>query len=78
MLNPELEMADNLCVKSVALPVLIQLFSILVLHNILFLRIRTTGLLVAAVNWSPLPRLKANEPKNPTQQSPTSPIYELM
>lgn len=78
MLNPELEMADNLCVKSVALPVLIQLFSILELHNVLFLRIYTTGLLVAAVNWSPLPCLKGNEAKNPTQQSPTSPIYELM
>lgn len=78
MLNPELEMADNLCVKSVALPVLIQLFSILELHNVLFLRIYTTGLLVAAVNWSPLQYLKGNESKNPMQQSPTSPIYELM
>ena len=77
MLNPELEMADNLCVKSVALAVLNQLFSILELHNVLFLRIYTTGLLIAAVNWSCLPCLKGNESKNPTQQSPTSPICEL-
>lgn len=77
MLNPELEMADHLCIESVVLPILIQLLSTLELRSILFLRIYTTELLVAAVNWSRLPYLKGNESKNPTQQSPASPIYEL-
>lgn len=36
MLNPELEIADNLCMKNVALPVLIQLVCILELHNCCF------------------------------------------
>lgn len=78
MLNPELEMADNLCLKTVALPVLIQLFSTPEFRSILFLTIYTTGLLVAVANWSPLLCLKGNESKTPRQQSPASPIYELM
>lgn len=65
MLNPKLEMADNLCMKSVALPVLIQLCSILELHNVLFLRIYKTGFLVAAVNLSHLPCLKGMSQKRP-------------
>lgn len=60
MLNPELEMADNLCMKSVALPVLIQLCSIFDLHNVLFLRIYTTRFLL-----SHLPCLKGMTQKRP-------------
>lgn len=57
MLNPGA--TENL--KSVALSLLIQVISILELHNLLFLRIYTTEFLSAAVNWLPLPRLKENE-----------------
>lgn len=65
MLDPELETADNLCMKSVALPVLIQLCPILDLHNALFLRMYTTRFLVAAVNLSHLPCLKEMSQKSP-------------
>lgn len=65
MLNPELEMADNLCMKSVALPALIRLCSILELHNVLFLRIYTTVFLIAAVNLSHLPCPKGMSQKRP-------------
>lgn len=50
MLNPELELTNNLCLKSVALLVLIHPISMIELHNFLFLRIYVTGLLLAAVN----------------------------
>lgn len=65
MLNPELEMADNLCMRSVALPILIQLCPILDLHNVLFLRVYTTRFLVAAVNLSHLSWLKGMSQKRP-------------
>lgn len=58
-------MTDNLCMKSVTLPVLIQLCSILELHNVLFLRIHITGFLIAAVNLSHLPCLKGMSQKRP-------------
>lgn len=60
MLNPELEMADNLCMRSVALPVIIQGCSSLDLHNVLFLRIYTTRFLL-----SQLPCLKGMSQKRP-------------
>lgn len=65
MLNPELEMADNLCKKSVALSVLIWLCSILELQNVLFLRIYTMGFLVATVNLSHLLCPKGMSQKRP-------------
>lgn len=79
MLNPELEMADNLCMKNVVLPVLIQLCSILDLHNVLFLRVYTTRFFVAAVNLSHLPWLKGMSQKRPPSrvQPPQSGNFTL-